>query len=92
MKNRVLIKYESKGISPDRFSLFQSQCKVCKPEHLHQGTGLSVPCRQDLMGVGISDELALPAFISLCSGALGKPVHESIVILDLHHRWLGEHY
>ncbi|ABD41619.1 ATP-dependent protease La [Methanospirillum hungatei JF-1] len=36
---------------------------------------------QDLMGVGISDELALPAFISLCSGALGKPVHESIVIL-----------
>lgn len=36
---------------------------------------------QDLMGVGISEELALPAFISLCSGALGKPVHESIVIL-----------
>lgn len=36
---------------------------------------------QDLMGVGISDGLALPAFISLCSGALAKPVHEQIVIL-----------
>jgi len=33
------------------------------------------------MGVGMTEELALPAFISLCSGALAKPVHESIVIL-----------
>ena len=36
---------------------------------------------QDLTGVGIADGLALPAFISLCSGALEKPVHEQIVIL-----------
>lgn len=36
---------------------------------------------QDLMGVGISSELALPAFISLCSGALNKPIQEQIAIL-----------
>lgn len=36
---------------------------------------------QDLTGVGMTDELALPAFISLCSGALEKPVQEQIAIL-----------
>lgn len=36
---------------------------------------------QDLMGVGMTDDLALPAFISLCSGALDKPVHEQIAVL-----------
>lgn len=36
---------------------------------------------QDLMGVGMTDDLALPAFISLCSGALDRPVHEQIAIL-----------
>ncbi|MBN2489160.1 MAG: protease Lon-related BREX system protein BrxL [Methanosarcinaceae archaeon] len=36
---------------------------------------------QDLYGVGISDGLSLAAFISLCSGALEKPVHEQTAIL-----------
>lgn len=36
---------------------------------------------QDLTGVGMTDELALPAFISLCSGALDKPVQEQIALL-----------
>ncbi len=36
---------------------------------------------QDLTGVGISDDLALSAFISLCSGALEKPVQEQTAIL-----------
>ncbi len=36
---------------------------------------------QDLMGVGMTDGLALPSFISLCSGALDKPVQEQIAIL-----------
>ncbi|WP_084600852.1 protease Lon-related BREX system protein BrxL [Methanolacinia paynteri] len=36
---------------------------------------------QDLTGVGMTDGLALPAFISLCSGALEKPLHEQIVVL-----------
>jgi ATP-dependent Lon protease len=36
---------------------------------------------QDLMGVGMTDDLALPAFISLCSGALDKPVNEQIAVL-----------
>ena len=36
---------------------------------------------QDLNGVGMSDDLALSAFISLCSGALEKPVQEQTAIL-----------
>ncbi|HJH28206.1 MAG TPA: protease Lon-related BREX system protein BrxL, partial [Methanosarcinaceae archaeon] len=35
---------------------------------------------QDLTGVGMSDDLALSAFISLCSGALEKPVQEQTAI------------
>ena len=36
---------------------------------------------QDLTGVGMSDDLALAAFISLCSGVLEKPVQEQTAIL-----------
>lgn len=36
---------------------------------------------QDLTGVGMTDDLALSAFLSLCSGALDKPVQEQIVVL-----------
>jgi len=36
---------------------------------------------QDLTGVGMSDDLALSAFLSLCSGALEKPVQEQTAIL-----------
>lgn len=36
---------------------------------------------QDLTVVGMTDGLALPAFISLCSGALEKPLQEQIVVL-----------
>ena len=36
---------------------------------------------QDLYGVGMSEELALAAFISLCSGALERPLQEQTAIL-----------
>ncbi|MBN1134189.1 MAG: protease Lon-related BREX system protein BrxL [Methanosarcinaceae archaeon] len=36
---------------------------------------------QDVYGVGISDGLALAAFISLCSGALERPVQEQTAIV-----------
>ncbi|WP_424353451.1 protease Lon-related BREX system protein BrxL [Methanosarcina mazei] len=36
---------------------------------------------QDLYGVGMSEELALPAFISLCSGALERSLQEQTAIL-----------
>lgn len=36
---------------------------------------------QDLQGIGITNKLALPTLISLCSIALGKPVQSSLVIL-----------
>lgn len=36
---------------------------------------------QDLQGIGITNKLALPTLISLCSIALGKPVQSSLVVL-----------
>src|SRR3990172_586874 len=36
---------------------------------------------QDLTGVGMSDDLALAAFLSLCSGALEMPLQEQTVVL-----------
>lgn len=36
---------------------------------------------QDLYGVGVSEELALAAFISLCSGALERPLQEQTAVL-----------
>jgi ATP-dependent Lon protease len=36
---------------------------------------------QDLQGIGITSELALSAFIALCSGALKKPAQSQLVIL-----------
>lgn len=36
---------------------------------------------QDLQGIGMTDKLALPTLIALCSIALGKPTQSSLVIL-----------
>jgi ATP-dependent Lon protease len=36
---------------------------------------------QDLRGIGMTSELALAAFIALCSGALKKPVQSQLVVL-----------
>ena len=36
---------------------------------------------QDLQGIGMTDKLALPTLIALCSIALGKPVLSSTVVL-----------
>lgn len=36
---------------------------------------------QDLTGVGITKDLGLASYISLCSGALSKPVQEQLVVL-----------
>jgi len=36
---------------------------------------------QDMYGVGMTKDLALTAFISLCSGALEKPVQEQLAII-----------
>jgi ATP-dependent Lon protease len=36
---------------------------------------------QDMQGVGMTDQLALSAFVGLCSGALHKPVQGSMAIL-----------
>lgn len=35
----------------------------------------------DLQGIGLTDELAIAELIGLCSGALEKPVQESLVVL-----------
>lgn len=36
---------------------------------------------QDIRGVGMTSELALAAFVALCSGALGKPPQSQLVVL-----------
>lgn len=36
---------------------------------------------QDINGVGLISELALTAFIALCSGALSKPAQSQLVVL-----------
>lgn len=36
---------------------------------------------QDLQGIGMTNKLALPTLIALCSIALGKPVQRSLVVL-----------
>lgn len=36
---------------------------------------------QDLQGIGMTDKLALPTLIALCSIALGKPTQSSLVVL-----------
>jgi ATP-dependent Lon protease len=36
---------------------------------------------QDIHGVGMTSELALAAFVTLCSGALGKPPQSQLVVL-----------
>ena len=36
---------------------------------------------QDINGVGLTSQLALTAFIALCSGALNKPAQSQIVVL-----------
>lgn len=35
----------------------------------------------DLQGIGLTDELAIAELIGLCSGALGKPTQESLVVI-----------
>ena len=35
----------------------------------------------DLQGIGLSEELAVAGVIGLCSGALGKAVQESMVVI-----------
>ena len=36
---------------------------------------------RDLQGIGLKEELAVAELIGLCSGALGKPVKESMVVI-----------
>lgn len=36
---------------------------------------------QDLQGIGMTDKLAIPIFIALCSIALGRPVQSSMAVL-----------
>lgn len=36
---------------------------------------------QDLQGIGSIDDMALPAFIALCSQSLSKPIQEQMVVL-----------
>ena len=38
---------------------------------------------QDLQGIGMTEKLALPTLIALCSIALGRPVVSNLAILEI---------
>ncbi|KAF5414749.1 MAG: Lon protease [Candidatus Methanogaster sp.] len=82
-------KYEKSGLSSNQkakeatktaFNYFKANAKSIsqsiqtkeKDYHMHV---------QDLTGVGMSEDLALAAFLSLCSGDLEKPIQEQTAIL-----------
>ena len=82
-------KYEKSGLGSNQkvkeatktaFNYFKANAKSIsqsiqtkeKDYHMHV---------QDLTGVGMSEDLALAAFLSLCSGDLEKPIQEQTAIL-----------
>ena len=82
-------KYEKSGLGSNQkakeatktaFNYFKANAKSVsqsiqtkeKDYHMHV---------QDLTGVGVSEDLALAAFLSLCSGDLEKPIQEQTAIL-----------
>ena len=82
-------KYEKSGLgsNPKAKEAIQTAFNYFKANAKSVSQGISTKEKdyhlhvQDLTGVGMSDDLALAAFLSLCSGALEKPVQEQTVIL-----------
>ena len=82
-------KFERTGIGSDR------ECKEAtntafnflKANGKRVSTSISTTTKdyiinyQDLQGIGMTNKLALPTLIALCSIALGKPVQSSLVVL-----------
>jgi ATP-dependent Lon protease len=82
-------KYEKSGIGSNTkskeaiqtaFNYFKANAKSISQGILTKETDYHLHV-QDLTGVGMSDDLALAAFLSLCSGALEKPMQEQTAIL-----------
>ncbi|MGB8218699.1 MAG: protease Lon-related BREX system protein BrxL [Candidatus Methanoperedens sp.] len=82
-------KYEKSGLgsSPKAKEAIQTAFNYFKANAKSVSQGISTKEKdyhlnvQDLTGVGMSDDLALAAFLSLCSGALEKPIQEQTAIL-----------
>lgn len=82
-------KFEKNGLGSDRdakeaietaFRFFKANCKNISGT-ISTGTKDYQMHVQDIHGVGLTSELALTAFIALCSGALNKPAQSQIVVL-----------
>jgi ATP-dependent Lon protease len=82
-------KYDKSGIgsNPKAKEAIQTAFNYFKANAKSVSQGIPIKERdyhlhvQDLTGVGMSDDLALAAFLSLCSGVLEKPVQEQTAIL-----------
>jgi len=82
-------KYERSGLgsSPKAKEAIQTAFNYFKANAKSVSQGISTKEKDyhlhvhDLTGVGMSDDLALAAFLSLCSGALEKPIQEQTAIL-----------
>ncbi|QNU68885.1 protease Lon-related BREX system protein BrxL [Ruminiclostridium herbifermentans] len=82
-------KFEKTGIGSNRgarenlgiaYNYFKANKKSIS-SGIHTDTTDFLMHIQDLQGVGMTEELGLAAFVSLCSGALRKPVQSQLVIL-----------
>lgn len=82
-------KFEKTGLGSDReakesietaFRYFRANCKNISGS-ISTSTKDYLMHVQDIHGVGLTGELALTAFVALCSGALNKPVQSQLVIL-----------
>ena len=74
-------------IGSEAFEAIQTAFNYFKANAKSVSQGISIKEKdfhlhvQDLTGVGMSDDLALAGFLSLCSGVLEKPVQEQTAIL-----------
>ncbi|MBN6185685.1 protease Lon-related BREX system protein BrxL [Aneurinibacillus sp. BA2021] len=82
-------KFEKSGIASHRgakesldtaFRYFTANCKSISSS-ISTKTKDYLMHISDLQGIGLTDELAIAELIGLCSGALEKPVQESLVVL-----------
>lgn len=82
-------KFDKSGVSSSRearesldtaFRFFTSNRKVIS-NSISTKTKDYVMHLSDLQGIGLTDELAVAELIGLCSGALEKPVQESMVVI-----------
>ncbi|RDW18787.1 protease Lon-related BREX system protein BrxL [Oceanobacillus chungangensis] len=79
-KSGVGSKREAKESLDTAFRFFTANCKSIS-NTISTKTKDYLMHISDLQGIGLANELAVAELIGLCSGALGKPTQESLVVI-----------